>query len=166
MASLYECLTPNLPVIWTVDNPVGKDSTNSIEDVYLVQFFLKKVVASPHYPQKYKPPQPWDVNGCWQASMHDGIRFFQWFLYARSETEEGKLPPLVNGRVDPVLPGNKSKVQPSLNSTMVYLCNSFRGAAKDTYDNLMTSREVPSALHFALLRAGQAHLKRQRSLNH
>lgn len=159
MASLYDCAINGLPQLWTVDKAVGSRCANSIVDVYLIQFFLKKVVAGPKYPKIYVPPALWDVNGSWQDSMHAGIRLFQYFLYKRRPDDQS-LPQLVNGRVDPIHATAGLKYQSSLNSTMVYLNYCFRLQNKELFDNLLTKREVPPYLHFAMLKAGVAHQKR------
>jgi len=35
-AWFYECESADISTIWTIDNPVGRDSTDSTEDVYLI----------------------------------------------------------------------------------------------------------------------------------
>jgi hypothetical protein len=160
MARLYDTVMKDLPQIWTVEKPVGRGCSNPTVDVYLIQFFLQKVVHSPAYPPIYVPPASWEVNGTWQESMHRAIELFQLFLYKAGADE--RLPQLVNGRVDPVVNvhSSGSQLQGSLNSTMIYLNRCMRLQYKLLFDNLLTAREVPSYLHFALLKEAQAHLKR------
>jgi len=163
MASVYDSDIPSLPLIWSIDRPVGRGQENRVIDLYLIQFFLRKVINSPRYPGKYRPPEFWEVDGRWQDSLHAGIQLFQTFILNAGTDEQRGLRQLVNGRVDPVLGTAKGKFQGMINSTMLYLDRSMRSQYKDLYDNLLTSREVPGSLHFGLHRSFQEHMKRIRS---
>jgi hypothetical protein len=174
MASLYDTEIKDLPLLWTVDEAVGKHCRNAVLDVYLVQFFLTKIIYSKPeinrsnfvYPKTSVPAERWEVNGSWQDSMHRGIEAFQLFLYNASTIKESGLPLLVNGRVDPIRGAKPAlKFQGELNSTMVYLNRCMRLQHQQLFDNILTSHDVPSYLHFALLKIAVEHQKRARAGN-
>jgi Putative peptidoglycan binding domain len=91
-----------LRVFYGVDAPVGRGCPNRGDDVYLVQFFLnamwgKKDLTSSDIIGPPGTPAP-AVDGICGPKTVDAIRHFQEF-YAAS---------VVDGRVDPMPPGQRS----------------------------------------------------------
>ncbi|MGD0620616.1 MAG: hypothetical protein ABSB67_23545 [Bryobacteraceae bacterium] len=155
---------PNLPLIWSVDNPVGKTCRNEHIDVMLVQYFLRRIVQSGGYPAMYRPSETWEIDGCYRDSLGRGIQLFQAFMYKMQgdmHKDLERLPQLVNGRVDPVRPGDAGGFQSMRNSTMLYLNRSMRLLHREEMDGMLTTNRVNPTLNRGLMDAWRAHLKRQ-----
>jgi hypothetical protein len=163
MASVYDTLMPNLPLIWSVDDSVGKGCRNEHVDVMLVQYFLQRIVQSGGYPATYRPSETWQIDGSYTDGLGKGIQLFQAFIYKMqvdTNKDLERVPQLVNGRVDPIRPGDSGGIQSMRNSTMLYLNRTMRLLHRDEMDGILTLYRANATLNRGLMNAWRAHLKR------
>jgi len=143
----------HLKGIWTVDAAVGRHCPNKYWDIYLVTFFLSKIMSSPKYPDKFAPMGPIKVGGSWENSLFVAIVEMQMFLKSVHLPGSDELKPEVNGRVEPEEPMHA----PIRNSTIIYLNWCTKVLYPQIYDNWWASPEVPADLRHYLQISAMTH---------
>jgi hypothetical protein len=146
MARIYLTGSPLMPMVYTVEQPVGVASANRRDDVLLVQFFLRVISDDPTKPQYKLPGLPFQIDGSCGRQTIDYIRNYQ-----QTNSDLNPNSPLVrDGVVDPPRGGHGHGSISHRLYTIFALNNSymnFRGrqALNDiTQDALFPSDLLPS----------------------
>lgn len=101
MASLYllSQSAPNIRVIYTIDQAVGRGCPNKRDDVALVQFFLRAVLEDG---KEFKVPGPaLAIDGICGAQTVDYIK--SWQAQENKLSGGGQFAPVQDGQVSPAL---------------------------------------------------------------
>lgn len=112
----------------------------------------------------YRPSETWEIDGFYRDSLGRSIQLFQAFMHkmqVQTHKDLERVPQPVNGRVDPIRPGDSGGFQSMRNSTMVYLNRSMRLLHREEMDGILSIHRVNATLNRGLMDAWRAHLKRQ-----
>ena len=132
---------------YNIDSPVGKSRSNKLEDVMLVQFFMKEIFdfKAPITTAQPFPSQPLVVNGSADQNTFDWILAFQKAFKAFGIAIQ------VDGVVDPARAflTTRSALANSVYTVAVFN-NIFESQQPDQFPKLWEHPRVPAALAIQL----------------